>query len=340
MKRPFTSFIILTFLSLRAILFAGGSSISIDSKVDKSTIKIGDLVTYSVIVTRAPEVQVDMPELAANLGTFEIRDYIVHDPMTVEGKIVDRVDYVISTFDIGEFEIPPLSFYYSKPPDSTKHELKTQKLKIVVESLKPSEAGDIRDVKGPLDLPRDYRKWIIWGSIGFASLVMLSILFYIWRRRKAGKGLLPEKVEPPRPAHEIALEELAALKASSLLAEGKAKQFYIEISEIIRRYIEGRYFIIAMELTTHELIETLKSAHVSSEEIDIIYDFLAKCDMVKFAKHRPSDSENLANIDLAFEIVERTKLIYETGEIESEEDKEEPTSIEEKQVAEPVEEEN
>lgn len=300
------------------------NSISIDSNVDKSSIRIGDLVTYTIAVTRTPDVLVEMPGLAANLGAFEIRDYEVYEPETDGGKVVDRVEYIISTFDVGEFEIPPLTFRYTLPGDTTAHELKTRSLKILVESLKPSEAGDIRDIKKPLDLPRDYRKVIVWGCIGFALLVLLSALFYIWRRRKAGKGLLPQKVEPPRPAHEIALEELDELRESSLLSEGQAKEYYIRISEIIRRYIEGRYFIVALELTTTELIENLRSSEVEPENERRIHEFLDTCDLVKFAKYQPTDKENSEILKLAYEIVEKTKLIYEEPEEEESLEEEKP----------------
>ena len=338
MRPKFIAFLAFAIFFLFSHSFAQEGSISIDSKVDKSTITIGGLITYSIIVTHDAGVQVELPELGANLGAFEIRDYTVHEPLTENSKSVEQFDYIISTFDVGEFEIPPLSYYYSFPPDSTKHELKTRKLKILVESLRPSEEGDIRDIKAPLVLPKDYRKWIIWGSSGFASMLLAGVLFYIWRRKRAGKGLLPEKIEPPRPPHEIALEELTALKDSSLLQEGKVKEFYIRISEVIRRYVEGRYFIVAMELTSFELRENLKRSEIPAEEIAMFYEFLSTCDLVKFAKYKPSSAKNSANLNKAFEIVERTKLVYEEPEKTGESPKGESLINHEEHLAEPVEE--
>ncbi|TDI87117.1 MAG: hypothetical protein E2O78_01765 [Caldithrix sp.] len=300
-------------LALADLLSAQPSTISIDSRVDKSTITIGDLIKYTVEVVHSPDIEVEMPELAENLGAFEIRDYTVHDPLSRDNSIVDRVDYIISTFEVGEFEIPPLVFHYAAPGDSTKHELATQKIDIVVKSMLPSEAEDIRDIKAPLEFPRDYRKIIIWSSVAVAFLVLLLVSIYIWRRRKAGKGILPQKVEPPRPAHEITIEELDALKASSLLAEGRLKAFYIELSEIIRRYIEGRYFIVALEMTTYELLQELRAAEVEAENVELIQDFLEVCDLVKFARYRPTETETEVTIQKAFDLVERTKLIYEVA---------------------------
>ncbi len=304
--------VIILFLLSSHIVMAQQSNISVDSQVDKSAIHIGDVVKYSVTITHAPGVQVQMPGKAANLGAFEIRDYQDHDPQKINGQILLRTDYFISTFDVGEFEIPSLTFRYTIPPDTTAHELKTETLKIVVESMKPSEAGDIRDIKAPLTLPSDWRKLMLWGSVALGVLLVIAAALYVWWRKKSGKSLLPQKVAPPRPPHELAFEELTALKTSSLLAEGKIKAYYIRVSEIIRRYIEGRYFIIAMEMTTFELVKRLRGAEAEPKIVDLIHDFLAQCDLVKFAKYWPTADENADILEKAIAIVERTKLVYDT----------------------------
>ncbi len=312
-----TSFPAKTFLVIGLLFGLVGNclsfqgEISIDSKVDKSTITIGDLIKYTVTVTRSPEINLDVPELAANLGAFEIRDYSVHAPAEEYGTVLDRVDYTISTFDVGDFEIPPLVYHYSFPGDSTLHELATQKIKIHVKSLEPSEAGDIRDIKQPVPIERDYRKLIIWTSVAVAFLVLLAISLYIWRRQRAGKGILPIKVEPPRPADQVAWEELRILQESTLLQEGRIKEYYVCVSEIIRRYIEGRYFVVALEMTSYELTNDLLAADVEPENVERIRRFLEVCDLVKFAKFQPGDEQHQSVMTSAFEIVERTKVTYD-----------------------------
>ena len=69
-----------------------------------------------------------------------------------------------------------------------------------------------------------------------------------------------------------------------------------------------------MELTTFELIENLRRAEISDEEIQMFNEFLNACDLVKFAKYKPTTAKNSANLDKAFEIVEQTKLVYEESE--------------------------
>lgn len=302
-----------------APIWAQEDPIAISSSVDKARIRIGDLITYTVTVTHNKDIQVEMPGLGANLGGFEIRDYKVHDPKKEKDQIVSQVDYVISTFFTGEFVIPPLTVFYYTPDDTVAKVLATEKIKIVVESVKASEAGDIRDIKPPVEIPRDWwytLRWVVL-VLGVAGLGALGYIIY--RRRKEGKSLLPVREEPPRPPHEIALEQLDWLRDSDLLEKGEIKQYYIAVSEIIRQYIEGRYFIIAMEMTTTDVLDGLFRADISQEDFQILEDFLHCCDLVKFAKVIPSEKENQEILDTAYDVVNRTKVVIEEPVLETDE---------------------
>ena len=106
--------------------------------------------------------------------------------------------------------------------------------------------------------------------------------------------------------------------AEKLLEKSEIKQYYIRISEIIRHYIEDRFFIIALEMTTFQLIDVMRKDQIEKETIDLVEDFLISCDMVKFAKYIPTDEENEKTTELAYKIIEDTKIIVEpeseTGE--------------------------
>ncbi len=302
------------------LLLSANDKVSLEAKVDKNQITIGDLIRYSIIIIRDANVNVEMPDLGANLGAFEIRDYDDPDPEKQNGEIIQRREYVISTYDIGDYEIPPVTVRYNVGKDSVWKELTTEKIKITVESLKPSEAGDIRDIKLPLIIERDWMRIIRFGAAGVIILLIGIIIFIYVKRRREGKSLIPRREKLKRPPHEIALEELEQLLHDGLIEKGDIKQFYIIISDIIRRYIEGRFFIIAIEMTTMQLIETMRNAEIEKENIQLIEDFLMQCDLVKFAKYIPATEENQKVIDQAFEIVNRTKIIIEPETILAEED--------------------
>ena len=297
-----------------ARVLAGDAPVSISSSVDKSRITIGDLITYTVSVVHDEDVTVEMPGLGANLGGFEIRDYETAEPRKKDDMIVTEVDYTISTFFTGEFEIPPLTITYYTEEDSTAYHLSSEPIHIVVESVKPSEAGDIRDIKPPVEIARNLWALIRWFVLGLGIAVVALAGYIIVRRKKLGKGLLPTKPEVKRPPHEVAYEALDRLKASDLLEKGEIKTFYIQVSEIIRQYIEGRYFIVAMEMTTTEVLEGLENADITPEEFGLFQTFLDRCDLVKFAKVIPTAQENEEIMTIATDIVDRTKVVFEDKE--------------------------
>lgn len=301
---------------INACLFAQGS-ISVESQVDRSTILIGDVFRYSVIVTHDADVTLYMPELAANLGMFEIRDYKVLEPVQKEGKTVSQTNYLLSTFDTGEFPIPELQIGYNTSADSTLRFIKTEPLTITVSSLNPEEKGDIRDIKAPLTPPREYRQYIIMGLILLAVVAAVVVLIYYIKRRKAGKALLPSWQKPPRPVHEIALEELQELTQSDLLATGQVKEYFIRLADIIRRYIEGRFFIIATEMTTSQLTDKMREERIETFYVDMTGEFLSSCDLVKFAKYIPAPEETNIITQLAFDFVERTRMVMTEPETDS-----------------------
>jgi len=301
--------IFITMAVTATLVRAQEAPLTVTSAVDKSRITIGDLIEYTVTVTHQKNVKVEMPGLGANLGGFEIRDYRVDDPKQEGDRTISVYRYTISTFLTGDFEIPPLTVRYTGPGSAKPASLATEKIKIRVESVKPSEAGDIRDIKPPVEIPLDWKRIAMWAGAG-GGLLALAIAGYVWyRRRRQGKGLLPVRQAPQRPAHEIAFEALVRLESSDLLARGEVKAFYIEVSEIIRRYVEGRYGFVALEMTTEELLDTLEQAGVAGEIYDLFRIFLERCDLVKFAKHEPPAESHPEIVAFARDMVNRTMVI-------------------------------
>lgn len=210
----------------------------------------------------------------------------------------------------------------------------TPSIKIVVESVKPSEAGDIREIKPPVEIQLNW--WLLLMKIGVGLLILGIPIggFFLYRRWKSGKGILPVREEPPRPPHEIALEALDKLGTSDLLEKGEIKLFFIELSEIIRRYIGGRYFVVAMEMTTTEVLEGLSNVGLNDEDFSLFEMFFRRCDLVKFAKHKPSPQETEETVQTVYDLVNRTKIVIEAPSGDKEVEAEESVTTENADAAE------
>jgi len=323
------------------------AGVSIETKAEPTIVKIGDLITFSVMVTRDQKIEVKLPGMGFTIvdsagirlpdDALNISDYTVHEPEQVDNKIIERADYIFSPFLVGKFQIAPMKVAYQTAGDSLFSELETEPIDIIVESLKPSETGDIRDIKPPMEIERDVWKiiWPILIAVG-GLLVVIAIIIAI-KRIRSGKGILPKFEKPPRPPHEVAFEELDKLRQSTLLADGKIKQYFIKLSEIIRRYIEGRFHIIALEMTTTQLIDNMRHDQIDPEIIDAVQNFLDDCDMVKFAKYRPPVEAIELVTQSAYDIVQQTKLVLEE-EIQKEgaDEKSEPEAVAENAEVESV----
>lgn len=322
-----TKKILMTLLVICLSIANGKGQVTVESMVDSNKILIGDVITYSVIIRHDANIKLDMPELAENLGQFELRDYESKEPVKKGGEIVERTDYEISTFESGEFEIPPLTIGYTLPNDSVRHTIKTEPILITVESLNPDDSGDIRDIKFPKTPPFNYAR--LFRNIGIGVLGVLFILGIVWivMRRRRGEPILPSRKEPPRPAHDIALERLTMLKQSGLLENGHYKEYYTELSETLREYVGNRYFIHALEMTTLELIDHMKQESMNSDYIKRLHELLSVCDLVKFANFIPQEQEHERLLQEGFAFVHDTKISL--SEPENEKTEKDPVTSEE-----------
>ena len=160
--------------------------------------------------------------------------------------------------------------------------------------------NDIRPLKDVLDISGKFPI----GPLFILILAALAIAAFIYFTKK--KRTEEKPAAPPKPAEEIAREALNALKEMGLIKKGLIKEYYIGLSDIIRTYIENRYGIFAMDRTTWELFQEMKSRRIERQHADKINNFLEDCDMVKFAKYAPGEKEIEEMYQKAEEIIDIT----------------------------------
>jgi hypothetical protein len=129
--------------------------------------------------------------------------------------------------------------------------------------------------------------WIIGILIALLVAALIYLIVRKIQKRMKEKASGPEI---PKTPEEIAEERFKTLAQSSLLREGRIKEYYIELSEIIRHYLEGRHKVSAPDRTTTELFRELKNSSISQSLVGEIKNLLSLCDLVKFAKFIPEES--------------------------------------------------
>ena len=290
-------------------------SISAKASVDSTVYLIGDYIHYKLEVNYDNSIKIIPPIIQDSLKGVDLikADY----PVITEkdGKKTAIFNYTLSKYDSADVIIPPINIYYrvgkdtlsNKGIDTTDATLKSVQanpVQFAVRLVKVDLKKDIKDVKAPQKIPLDLGIILLWVLIG---LIIIGILFYLYRRYKRNKAGMPVvKKIIKLPPHVIALNSLHALEEKKLWQNGKIKEYHSEITEIIRRYFSERFGLHAMELTTSETMQLLSTTKETEVIREITENFLNNADMVKFAKFSPMSSVNEEMMKQAYEIVEKT----------------------------------
>ena len=127
----------------------------------------------------------------------------------------------------------------------------------------------------------------------------------------------PEK--PKLPPYEQAIKELDEIKQLKLWQQGKEKEYFTSITDTLRRYLVDRFGVNAMEKTSAEILDRVKSVDEIVPAYDKLEQVLKLADYVKFAKFRPLPDENDLSLMNAYFFVNQTKPVVPSSEAESEE---------------------
>ena len=278
----------------------------VETAVSATTAAVGDPITVAVTVRHAADAVVRWPD-PVDAAPFELLGPPApQSTAAADGGVESRLELRVAAFELGELEFPPLDLeVVDAGGDATV--LVTEAAAVTIESVGRDEGGDIRDIKGPLAIPFAVVTLLPW----IAALLMLAAaaawLYRRHRRRTRPEALVPAL--PPRPAHEVAREALDALEAAGLLERGEIKTYHIRLSDILRVYVEGRFGVDAMEMTTGEVIDGLLRTDADRGAVADLRRVLDRCDLVKFAKLRPAVPECRELAPLARRVVDVTAVI-------------------------------
>ena len=164
----------------------------------------------------------------------------------------------------------------------------------------------LRDIKPPLEVPQALLLYFI-GAAVILGFITVSAWFYLRKKPQTLPVPEGEEVDAPLP-HAVAYEQLAAIETSDLLKRGEVETYHTQIAYVLREYINARYQIPALALTTTDLLHAMLRAEISAQCVARVQQLLANCDMVKFATYQPELSEASDRVTDARWIVDETKV--------------------------------
>ena len=260
------------------------TGIEIITAVDRAEMYIGDLITYTITIEHDSTIELLPPPLGANLGAFDVKDYETDITTRLpNGRIKSENRFVLSTFTTGNYLIPPVPMVFEFP-DGTRKVILSESVLIKVLSLllNTDDSLDIKPLKSQYEFERDYTRYFIWGSLAFLILALAGYL--LWRKLQ-GKG--EAEFIDLRPAWEIAFEKLAILEQKRLIGEEKVKEFYLQLTEIIRAYLGRMYARNIIDMTTAEFFSIYAIIGLPADAEQELKEFFDHADLVKFAKYIP-----------------------------------------------------
>lgn len=163
------------------------------------------------------------------------------------------------------------------------------------------EVKDIADI-----IKVRYTFWEIfrWILLGLAVVAVVVAIVYVIKRLKAHKPIIELHVEPPIPPDTRALNALEELRRKELWQAGKLKEYYTDLTDIVRNYLEEAWDIPSTDMTSDETLEAFASCKAYSETNDTkLRQILKTADMVKFAKSEPLPNEHTQSMNYATEFV-------------------------------------
>ena len=252
--------------------------------------------TVLKLTASAPEeYKLELPNFSGKLGEFTIIETRHEKPELKKDFLNQRISWMLEPFLNGSYIIPEITI--SARQGNKKFSVIIPEIQVKVSSLL-AENKDLADI-APMLLPRpDYFYYYL--AAGLALLACVLFAFYWLKLRKPPE---PPAV-PPVPPHITAIRALDELLARNLPEQGKIKEFYQAISAILRRYIENRFQLRAVEQTTEEFFSSLNSSSLFNlEQKQLLKKFLDHCDLVKFAKHEPTKEETGRMISFCREFI-------------------------------------
>ena len=273
-----------------------------------SEVTVGDVITLTLSVTHPTGYRVIVPEFGDTWGYFEVRSIGQQQISAGDDETeITSVNLDVAVMNVGDFNLPdlPITVYDSNGQAST---VNPSPLPIHILSVLQEGDTTLRDIKGQVDLTLPERFPI--AEILFLGILTLvgGALFIVYEFKKRRKVTFVDNRLP----YEKAFDELKHIEMLNFPATAEYKEHYDWISQCMRQYLQDGLNIPALERTTTELKQILRTSDIPHDVVRDIVDILLECDYVKFGSIQPELSDAQSIGSRVGYIIERTRPHLET----------------------------
>lgn len=279
--KGFVSFNIVLLAALFLFGFSGYAQVS--SKIDTTSIRIGEQFNYEITVDQTKDVR--FPKFEAD-SLNRIGVVTSHKIDSLKNQLIKK--YTLTSFDSGRYVIPGQEIYIRDKRFLTDQVI-IDVATVPVDTIK-QPLYHIKEIQNEPYLFSDYLNYF-WGLI--VLLIVIGVILYFVLRDKPTEEEIMSRIPP----FDAAKQRLLELDKKELITQNKIKTYYVELTDIVRTFIEREMNIPALESTTDELLETIadfnssSKLNIPSETMLKLKELLKEADLVKFAKSKPLQNE-------------------------------------------------
>lgn len=250
------------------------------------------------------------PDLSAGLAEGEIEllsegevDTLSHK----EGRYALRKRYRLIGFEPSRYQLDSLGVLYASPEGGVDTLFAAMPLAVEVAMIPvDTTQTTIYDIKPPMKVPLYAGE--VAGYLGLtllALVVLAGMVVLILRLSRGGKAT--KETKPSEPPHVVAIRRLEQLHSQKLWQNDRLKEYYTILTDILREYIEGRYGVSALEMTSDEILAALKGVGIGAKHYADLARLLGESDLVKFAKYVPEREYHEESYYKVYYFVEESK---------------------------------
>ena len=279
-------------------LFGGpcvAQNVFLNRHATADTIVVGQPFDYQLSLTIPKDYYVEWKQfgdtLSKSIDVIETGD-VITTPLSNSDNVRMTQDLKLTSFDTGYVYVPPIDIKYSKTlTDSVRRTLYTDEYELFVTTVAVDTTEAFRPIK-------DVIRQGITAKEAFSLLGIIIILagivyliIYLSKHKKDKEVVVVEKKKPTIPAIVTARAKLSEMRDKELWNSLKTKDYYTDLTDIAREYLEGQFSIDAVEMTTDEILQAVHTLNINEIAKSKLHDTLITADLVKFAKANPSKDE-------------------------------------------------